>query len=131
VAIVTWLAVLTLPAWALALAVVVFGVANGMYFPRLFTALTLRPPVPLRTQVLAAAQVAMTVTSPIGFVAAGLLLEHHPPRATFVLTAIAMTVAAAVSVTGDPLSAGIDVEGLTAKETDEGQTHLVGELDRE
>ena len=131
VAVAMWLAVLVLPAWALALVVVVFGVANGMYFPRLFTALTLRPPEPLRTQVLAAAQVVMTVTSPLGFIAAGLLLERHPPRATFVLTAIAMTVAAVVSVTGEPLSAGVDVERLAPQEADEGQAHLVGELDGE
>ena len=73
----------------------------------------------------------MTITSPIGFVAAGLLLERHSLQATFVLTAVAMTVSAAVSVTGEPLSAGVDVEGLTAQEPDEGQTHLVGELDGE
>ena len=131
VAVATWLAVLALPAWALALVVVVFGVANGMYFPRLFTALTLRPPVPLRTQVLAAAQVAMTATSPLGFVAAGLLLDRYSPRATFMLTALAMTVAAVVSVTGQPLSSGVDVERLTAQEADEGEAQLVSELDRE
>lgn len=131
VAVATWLAVLTLPAWALAIVVVVFGVANGLYFPRLFTALTLRPPEQLRTQVLAAAQVAMTATSPIGFVAAGLLLDRYPARATFLLTAVTITVAAVVSVTGQPLSAGVDVEGLTAQEADQGQPELVGELDGE
>ena len=71
----------------------------------------------------------MTVTSPIGFVAAGLLLDSHSPRATFTLTAVAMTVAAVVSVTGEPLSAGVDVEGLAAQEADEGESGLVGELD--
>ena len=129
VAVATWVAVFALPAWALAVVVVIFGVANGLYFPRLFTALTLRPPEALRTQVLAAAQVAMTVTSPIGFIAAGLLLDSHSPRATFTLTAVAMTVAAVVSVTGEPLSAGVDVEGLAAQEADEGESGLVGELD--
>jgi len=131
VAVATWLAVVTLPAWALAIVVVIFGVANGLYFPRLFTALTLRPPESLRTQVLAAAQVAMTVTSPIGFVVAGLLLDRQSLRATFVLIAVAMTLSAAVSVTGEPLSAGVDVERLSAQEPDEGQAHLVGELDGE
>ncbi|HMC70884.1 MAG TPA: MFS transporter, partial [Mycobacteriales bacterium] len=131
VAVATWVAVFSLPAWSLAVVVVIFGVANGLYFPRLFTALTLRPPEALRTQVLSAAQVAMTITSPIGFVAAGLLLDRHSLQATFLLTAAAMTVAAAVSVTGEPLSSGVDVERLTTQETDEGQTHLVGELDGE
>src|SRR3954447_12451938 len=131
VAVATWVAVFALPSWALAVVVVIFGVGNGLYFPRLFTALTLRPPEALRTQVLAAAQVVMTVTSPIGFVAAVLLLDRHPLRTTFLLTAVAMTVAAAVSVTGEPLSAGVDVEGLAAQEADEGQAHLVGELDGE
>ena len=131
VAVATWVAVFTLPAWSLAIVVVIFGVANGLYFPRLFTALTLRPPEALRTQALAAAQVAMTATSPIGFVVAGLLLDRHSLRATFLLTAIAMTVSAAVSVTGQPLSTGVDVEGLAPQEADEGEPHLVGELDGE
>jgi len=129
VAVATWVAVFSLPAWSLAIVVVIFGVANGLYFPRLFTALTLRPPEALRTQVLAAAQVLMTITSPIGFIAAGLLLDRHSLRATFLLTAVAMTISAAVSVTGEPLSAGIDVERLTAEEPDKGQPRLVGELD--
>ena len=131
VAVATWLAVLALPSWALAIVVVVFGIANGLYFPRLFTALTLRPPERLRTQVLAAAQVVMTATSPVGFVAAGLLLDRHPARVTFLLTAVAMTLAAAVSVTGEPLSAGVDVERLAAQEADQGEAKVVSELDRE
>jgi MFS family permease len=129
VAFATWVALLTLPAWGLASVVLVFGVANGLYFPRLFTALTLRPPVQLRIQVLAGAQVAMTAMSPLGFVAAGLLLDRHPPSATFALIAIAMTVAAAVSVSGQPLFAGVDVERLAAQEADEGEAQLVGQLD--
>jgi MFS family permease len=131
VAAATWLAVVTLPALALAVVVVIFGVANGLYFPRLFTALTLRPPEALRTQVLTAAQVGMTATSPIGFVVAGLLLDRQSLQATFLLTAVAMTLAAAVSVTGEPLSAAIDVERVAPQEPDEGQPHLVGELDGE
>jgi MFS family permease len=131
VAVATWVAVQALPAWGLALVVVVFGVANGLYFPRLFTALTLRPPVALRTQVLSAAQVVMTAGSPIGFVAAGLLLDRHPPGVTFMLTAVAMTVAVGVSVTGEPLRAGVDVERGAAQEADEGEAELVGERDGE
>ena len=125
------IAVVRLPSWGLAIAVVVFGVGNGMFFPRLFTALTLRPPARLRTPVMTTAMVAMSVTSPIGFVAGGLLLEHASIAATLVLVASTAAAAAVVSVTGQPLGTGVDVEGRAADEPDQGESGLVGELHRE
>jgi len=124
-------AVVRLPSWGLAVAVAVFGVGNGIFFPRLFTALTLRPPPRLRTPVMATAQVAMSVTSPVGFVAGGLLLEHASISAAFVLVAATATVAAVVSVTGQPLSTGVEVERGSSDEADQGEPGLLGELHRE
>jgi predicted MFS family arabinose efflux permease len=131
IAVAMGVAVAPLPSWALAVAVAVFGVGNGIYFPRLFTALTLRPPPRLRTAVMATAQVAMSVTSPVGFVAGGLLLEHASIQAAFVLIAVTAAIAAALSVTGQPLGAGVDVEVGAAQESDESEATLLGELDRE
>ena len=131
VAVAMVVAIPRLPAWGLALAVAVFGVGNGIYFPRLFTALTLRPPVRLRTPVMATAQVAMSVTSPIGFVAGGLLLEHATISAASILVAATACAAAVTSVTGQPLRSGVDVEAGTAHEAGQGEPGLLGERHRE
>jgi hypothetical protein len=53
--------------------------------------------VALRTQVMTAAQTAMSVTGPIGFVAAGLLIDGRPVTGAFVVVAVAATVAAVIS----------------------------------
>jgi MFS family permease len=127
-AVVAWLLVLRLPAWAVVLVVAAIGICNGVYFPRLFTALTLRPPARLRAAAMTAAQSAMSATSPLGFVAAGLLLERGSVTWTFVLVAVAATAAALVSVTGDPVRGGVDVERGTSQEPDEGQPDLGGEV---
>jgi hypothetical protein len=126
-----WALVPVLPAWALALGVAGFGVCNGVYFPRLFTALTLVPPEGVRGPVMTAAQTVMSTPGPLGFVAAGLILQNGPVLPAFVLIAVATTVGAVMSVTGEPLRTGVDVEGLAAQEPDEGEPGLVGELDRE
>ena len=128
---IAWALVPVLPAWAVALGVAGFGVCNGVYFPRLFTALTLVPPEGVRGPVMTAAQTVMSTTGPLGFVAAGLILQSGPVLPAFVLVAVATTVGAVMSVTGEPLRPRVDVEGLAAQETDEGEPGLVGELDRE
>jgi MFS family permease len=128
---VTWLLVPRAPAAVVVLGVAAIGVCNGVYFPRLFSALTLRPPVALRPAVMTAAQSAMSATSPVGFVAAGLLLERASVTSAFLLVAGAATVGAALSVTGEPLRSGVDVEGHPAQEADEGETDLGGQVDGE
>jgi MFS family permease len=130
VAVVTWLLVPVGPAWTIGACVAAFGVCNQLYYPRLFAALTLRPPAPLRGQVMTAATTSMSVPGPLGFVAAGLLLDHASVRAAFVLVAVMATLAAAVSV-GQPLLARVDVEGLPAQETHQGHAGLDGEVDGE
>jgi len=130
-AVVAWLMVPRLPAWCIVLAVAAIGVCNGIYFPRLFTALTLRPPPELRHSVMTAAQSVMSSTSPIGFVAAGVLLDRASIMSAFLLVAGAATVSAVVSVTGQSLRTGVDVEGGAAQEAHEGEPGLLGQVDRE
>ena len=127
----TWLLVPRLPAWAVAVGIAGFGVCNGIYFPRFFAALTLEPPAQLRSQVMTAAQTVMSTTGPLGFVAAGLLLQRGPLTPAFVLIAAATTIGAVVSVTGEPMRSRVDVEGAAAEETDEGEAGLLRELHRE
>ena len=128
---VAWALVPRLPAWAVALGVAGYGICNGMYFPRLFASLTLGPPEELRGPVMTAAQTVMSTTGPLGFVAAGLLLQNGPLLPAFVLVAVTTSVGALVSVTGEPLRAGVDVEGGAAQESDEGEAGLVGQRDRQ
>ena len=126
-----WTLVPRLPAWAVAAGIAGFGVCNGIYFPRLFAALTLGPPQHLRGPVMTAAQTVMSTTGPLGFVAAGLLLQRGPLVPAFLLVAVATTLGALISVTGEPLRPRVDVEGGPAQEADEGEAGLLGELHRE
>jgi hypothetical protein len=128
---VAWCLVPRQPAWTVTLGVAGVGVCSGLYFPRLFAALTLRPPVGLRGPVMTTAQTLMTTTGPLGYVSAGLLLERGAVSAGFLLVAAATTLGALVSVTGEPLRAAVDVERLAAQEADQCEPGLVGELDRE
>ena len=97
VAALTWVMVPRVPAWAIVICVAGTGVCNQIYFPRLFATLTLAPPVAMRAEVMTAAQTAMSVTGPFGFVAAGLLIDGRPVTGAFVVAAAAATVAAAIS----------------------------------
>ena len=126
-----WILVPRVPAWAVAVVVAGFGVCNGIYFPRLFAALTLGPPQQLRAPVMTAAQTVMSTTGPLGFVAAGLLLQRGPLMPAFVLIAAATTIGALLSVTGEPLRPRVDVEGAPAQESDEGEAGVLRELHRE
>jgi len=123
-----WVLVAVPPVWAVAAAVATVGVCNGLFFPRLFAVMTLRPPPSLRGPVMTAAQATMSSTAPIGFVAAGVILDHWPIRTALLLVAVAASAAALVSVTGEPMTAGVDVERLAADEPGERHPRLVGEL---
>jgi MFS family permease len=98
IAALSWVMVPRVPAWAVIACVAGTGVCNQIYFPRLFAALTVAPPVALRTQVMTAAMTAASVTGPIGFVVAGLLIDGRPVTGAFVVVAVAASVAATISV---------------------------------
>jgi predicted MFS family arabinose efflux permease len=95
--------VFALPAWAVALAVGANGLCSGLFFPRFFAAVTIRTPPELRPTVMTSTMTAISSTGPLGFLGAGLLLQHlESPTAGFTLVVAAMTLGAAV-VAGAPL----------------------------
>jgi predicted MFS family arabinose efflux permease len=98
-ALAAWTLVAPLPAWGVASAVAGIGVCSGLFFPRFFAALTVRTPSHLRARVGASTNTAMSATGPLGFVAAGLLLQHATSAVLgFLLVAAATSVGAAVVV---------------------------------
>ncbi len=97
-ALTTWPLLLTLPSYGVALAIAANGVCSGLYFSRFFTSVTLRTPPALRARVSAAVNTLISSTGPIGFVAAGLLLQHASLRATYALVAAAATLGAAIAL---------------------------------
>jgi MFS family permease len=99
VAVAMWTLALPLPAWGVVIATAMTGVFTGLFFPPLMAELTLRPPEPVRAQVLSAATTAFSVMGPIGFIAAGLLLERYRAiTPTFVMIGAVATLAAGLSV---------------------------------
>lgn len=89
--------VTTPPAWALALCLTGHGYFSGLVYPRLFAALALQPPHGLRPQVQAAAVTALSVTAPIGFLGAGLLVQGRGPTAALIMVAATAVTGAAVA----------------------------------
>jgi predicted MFS family arabinose efflux permease len=98
-AVTTWPLLVTLPSYGVALAIAANGVCSGLYFSRFFTSVTLRTPPALRARVSAAVNTLISGTGPVGFVAAGLLLQHASLRATYTLVAVAATLGAAIALT--------------------------------
>jgi Transmembrane secretion effector len=94
----TWPLVAHLPSYGVALALAANGICSGLFYPRFFAAVTLRTPEPLRARVRATVTTAISTTGPIGFVGAGLLLEHVSISATYAVVVAAATVGAAIVV---------------------------------
>lgn len=121
VAAATWVMLVPLPVWGLALAVAAIGVCNGLFFPRFFSALTVRTPAPLRPSVMASVTTVISAPGPLGFLGAGLLMQRTGSvAASFVLVSAAATVGAAVAVTGGPARAPADVPGTPGRTGDNG-----------
>jgi MFS family permease len=102
IALSTWPLLAVLPSYGVALAIAANGVCSGLYFPRFFAALTLRTPAALRATVSASVNSAVSATGPIGFVSAGLILQHASVHASFFLVAVAATLGASVVVAAPP-----------------------------
>jgi predicted MFS family arabinose efflux permease len=95
-AVTTWPLLFALPRYGLAAAVAANGVCSGLYFSRFFASVTLRTPPGLRARVAAAVNTLISATGPVGFVGAGLLLQHASLRATYALVAGSATLGAAM-----------------------------------
>jgi MFS family permease len=76
IAVSTWPLLAPLPSYGVALAIAANGVCSGLFFPRFFASVTLRTPAGLRGTVSATVNTAISATGPLGFVGAGLLLQH-------------------------------------------------------
>ena len=88
-----WLLVGAGPAWMVAVALLLSGLANGVVNPSLHAMLTMRLPVALRTQGLAAILVADITLAPVGYLGAGLALGHYGVTPVFVAVPLVQTLA--------------------------------------
>jgi MFS family permease len=88
-----WLLVAAGPAWIVALALLLSGLANGIINPSLHALLTMRLPPALRTQGLAAVLVADITLAPVGYLGAGIALGHYGVMPVFVAVPIVQTLA--------------------------------------
>jgi predicted MFS family arabinose efflux permease len=90
-----WLLVVSTPAWLVALTLIMSGVANGIANPSLHSIMTLRPPEWLRPQVITAVLTFDTLLGPVGYLAAGVVLERSGVDPVFVAVAVVQTVSMA------------------------------------
>lgn len=79
-------------------AFVVLGVSNSMIDAPFFAVLTIETPAALRAKVFTALITLSTITTPVGALAAGPLLDRYGARATFVCCAAAIITAMAVAI---------------------------------
>jgi hypothetical protein len=93
-----WLLPLPLPAWALSVAIVASGVANGLVNPPIHSISTLRIPAALRPTVMTAAMVLWALVNPLGLLAAGPVLDAF--GTTPVLVGFALTQTLMMGVVG-------------------------------
>jgi MFS family permease len=90
-----WLLVIASPAWLVAATLLLSGIANGVANPSLHSIMTLRPPEWLRPQVMTAVLSFDTLFGPLGYLAAGAVLERWGVRPVFTGVAIVQTFAMA------------------------------------
>ena len=96
-----WALAVHLPAAAVAGALMVSGLFNGLVNPPLHAILTLRGPIAIRARLLATRTAVMMLAAPLGLAVAGPVLDAAGARPVLVGLAVAQTVAmAAISVIG-------------------------------
>ena len=88
-----WLLVGAGPAWMVAVALLLSGLANGVVNPSLHALLTMRLPIALRTQGLAAILVADITLAPVGYLGAGIALGHYGVTPVFIAVPLVQTLA--------------------------------------
>jgi len=88
-----WLLVGAGPAWIVALALLLSGLANGVINPSLHALITMRIPAALRTQGLAAILAADITLAPVGYLGAGVVLANYGVTPVFVAVPLVQTLA--------------------------------------
>ncbi len=97
IALSTWPLLAPLPSYGVALAITANGICSGLFFPRFFASVTLRTPPALRSRVTASVNTAISATGPVGFVGAGLLLQHvSSVTVTYGLVVVTASLGAAI-----------------------------------
>ncbi len=94
-----WLLPLPAPAWALAAALALSGVANGIVNPSIHAIWTLRIPVEKRATVMPTMALAWSIAQPIGLLAAGPALDAFGARPVIAGFAAVQTLTMAVVAT--------------------------------
>jgi MFS family permease len=95
----TWLLLVPVPAWALAGAVAANGVCSGLFFPRFFSAVTIRTPPALRVRVMTSVNIAISAPGPVGFLGAGIVAQQTGSAVPgLLLAAVATTLGALVTI---------------------------------
>jgi MFS family permease len=90
-----WLLVLDLPAAAVSVTLMLSGLANGLINPSIHAIMTLRPPPAVRANVMAVIMTLFALTTPLGLLGAGPLLDAFGLELVFALCAAIQTVAMA------------------------------------
>jgi predicted MFS family arabinose efflux permease len=88
-----WLLVGAGPAWIVALALLLSGLANGVVNPSLHAMITMRIPAALRTQGLAAILAVDITLAPVGYLGAGVVLANYGVTPVFVAVPLVQTLA--------------------------------------
>jgi MFS family permease len=105
---VSWLLLLPVPWWTVAVIVGTTGICAGLFFPRFFSALTTTTPPRLRAQVMTAATIATSAPGPVGFLLAGWLSQSTgTPTASLALVAASATVGAVIVANGTRAAATV------------------------
>jgi predicted MFS family arabinose efflux permease len=103
-----WTLAMPVPAVAVAAAIVLSGIANGLVNPTLHTFLTLRPPAAVRAKVLTALFTASSIGTPVALAAAALAFPIYGSRHV-------VAVAAAGQLAAMSYAAVITLRHLTAE----------------
>jgi MFS family permease len=130
-----WLLALPLNAWEFGLVLLVSGVFTPMLNAPLITLLMLRTPPHLRVQAITFVMTANLVAGPAGYALAGPAFQYWGMRATFLLVAGGISVAALLMTTivrvdlgGDEQEQGQEIEALLEREEALGQEPGAGLL---
>jgi predicted MFS family arabinose efflux permease len=98
IAVCTWPLLVPVSTWIVVFAVAGTGICSGLFYPRFFASLTVQTPPALRGKVLTSVSTALSAAGPIGFVGAGLLLEHADSTTPSIVLATAAATIGAVIV---------------------------------
>lgn len=102
-----WTLTLPVGATAIGAALAASGLANGIVNPSLHSIITLRPPLHLRAQTMAALMTASMLAAPLALLLTGPALDAFGPRPVFAVAVAVQTLAAAAIALGALRARGV------------------------